>query len=133
VTVAVQDTLKGPQQRQITFRQFIWDSVDKRTAAGYRKGQALLLFLMKETPEGFTGTAGLNQGRMSISGAPGQAIIQTRTPPAHLFAGVEDALAREKKTLGRSIRTAVRSENANVPLDEFKQAVRDLANLRRSQ
>jgi hypothetical protein len=133
VTVAVRDTLKGPRQKQFTYRQFIWDARDRSDVAGYRKGQELLLFLTKETPEGFTGTVGLNQGRMSIRRGSTGAFVQPGTPPAQLFAGVESTLAAEKKTVGSSIRKAARSESAVIRLDEMKQAVRDLASHPRAQ
>jgi hypothetical protein len=89
VTIAVDDTIKGSPAKQITYRQFIWDKSDKASLAGYRKGQQLLLFLSKETAEGFTGTAGLNQGRMAIRSANGRSFVHAATPNQKLLAGVD--------------------------------------------
>jgi len=42
-TLRVDETLKGNPGPIFTFRQFIWDVRDRYDAAGYRKGQHLLL------------------------------------------------------------------------------------------
>ena len=66
VTLDVQETLKGAPQKSIQFRQYIWDVRDRRDAAGYRKGEELLLMLVPTSTYGLTSPAGLEQGRFRI-------------------------------------------------------------------
>ena len=67
VTMKVMETLKGSGGEELTFRQFIWDIRDKYDAAGYRKGQELLLLLNATSRYGLTSPAGMDQGRFRIS------------------------------------------------------------------
>ena len=134
VTAAVEDIVKGKAPNQLTYRQFIWDRRDKASLAGYRKGQRLLLFLSKETTEGFTGTAGLNQGRMAIhSDSDGKPVVQAATPNRELLSGMESKLATRNRTLGQGLRAAAKSPDAQLPLNELKQAIRDLESTRRTK
>lgn len=134
VTFAVKDVLKGTAAKNITFRQFIWDIRDKQSNGGYVKGQHFLLFLKNENAEGFSGTAGLNQGRMLVRDSPdGTNYVQSSVPNADLLAGVMDKLETHKKVVGRSLRTAVRSPDSPLELNDFKRAVRDLTAIRRSK
>lgn len=66
VTLRVEETLKGEASETLTFRQFIWDIRDRYDAAGYQKGQHVLLLLNSPTRYGLVSTAGLNQGRFRI-------------------------------------------------------------------
>lgn len=66
VTLRLSDTLKGPAQGTFTFRQFIWDVRDRKDAAGYRKGQELLLLMIAPSRYGLSSPAGLEQGRFRI-------------------------------------------------------------------
>ncbi len=66
VTLRVRETLKGQAQGSYTFRQYIWDVRDRHDAAGYRKGQDLLLLMNAPTRYGLTSPAGMQQGRFSI-------------------------------------------------------------------
>lgn len=66
VTLRVEETLKGKAGETLTFRQFIWDIRDRYDAAGYHKGQYVLLLLNSPTRYGLVSTAGLNQGRFRI-------------------------------------------------------------------
>jgi hypothetical protein len=66
VTLALTDTLKGPARESFTFRQFIWDVRDRQDAAGYRKGQELLLLMIPPSRYGLSSPAGLDQGRFRI-------------------------------------------------------------------
>ena len=45
VTMNVEDTLKGSSQKNLQFRQYIWDIRDQLDAAKYAKKQELLLML----------------------------------------------------------------------------------------
>ena len=76
VVMSVGDVLKGPARRTLTFRQFIWDPRDRVDAAGYRRGEELLLFLNPETDAGFTSPVGLTQGRFRVlRGAAGEPMV----------------------------------------------------------
>lgn len=66
VTLRLTDTLKGAAQGTFTFRQFIWDVRDSQDAAGYRKGQDLLLLMIAPSRYGLSSPAGLHQGRFRI-------------------------------------------------------------------
>jgi hypothetical protein len=66
VTLQVRETLKGEAGPTFTFRQFIWDIRDRYDAAGYRKGQDLLLLMNPPTRYGLSSPAGLEQGRFRI-------------------------------------------------------------------
>ena len=67
VNVRVAETLKGTASAVVTFRQFVWDIRDKYDAAGYRKGEELLLLLNRRSTYGLTSPAGMDQGRFEIS------------------------------------------------------------------
>jgi hypothetical protein len=66
VTLRLTDTLKGSARETFTFRQFIWDMRDRQDAAGYRKGQELLLLMIAPSRYGLSSPAGLEQGRFRI-------------------------------------------------------------------
>jgi hypothetical protein len=66
VTLRLSDTLKGTARETFTFRQFIWDVRDRQDAAGYRKGQELLLLMIAPSRYGLSSPAGLEQGRFRI-------------------------------------------------------------------
>lgn len=66
VTLRLSDTLKGSARETFTFRQFIWDVRDRGDAAGYRKGQELLLLMIAPSRYGLSSPAGLDQGRFRI-------------------------------------------------------------------
>lgn len=66
VTLRLTETLKGSAQGTFTFRQFIWDVRDRQDAAGYRKGQDLLLLMIAPSRYGLSSPAGLEQGRFRI-------------------------------------------------------------------
>lgn len=67
VTLQVSQKLKGSSGSLLTFRQFVWDIRDKYEAAGYRKGQDLLLLLNPISSYGLTSPVGMDQGRFEIS------------------------------------------------------------------
>ena len=66
VSVNVQDVLKGSADKTFTFRQFVWDFRERTNAAGYVKGQEMLLFLRPPSRYGLTSPAGLQQGRFIV-------------------------------------------------------------------
>jgi hypothetical protein len=66
VTLRLSETLKGDAQGSYTFRQYIWDIRDRQDAAGYRKGQHLLLLMNAPSRYGLASPVGLGQGRFRI-------------------------------------------------------------------
>jgi len=66
VSVRVDQTLKGAPQKTLTFRQYIWDQRDRLGAAGYRKGEELILLLGPVSQYGLTSPVGLEQGRFRV-------------------------------------------------------------------
>jgi hypothetical protein len=66
VTLRIHEVIKGNAGENFIFRQFIWDARDRLNAAGYVKGQELLLLLNPSTKLGFSTPAGLEQGRFRI-------------------------------------------------------------------
>jgi len=66
VKLQVKETLKGQARGEFTFRQYIWDIRDSKDAAGYQKGQDLLLMMIAPSQYGLSSPAGLEQGRFLI-------------------------------------------------------------------
>jgi hypothetical protein len=92
VTLRVRETLKGGAQGTFTFRQYIWDIRDRWDAAGYRKGQDLLLILNAPTRYGFTSPVGIEQGRFRIQpDGKGGFTALNGTGNARLFDGLAGA------------------------------------------
>ena len=99
VTLRLTDTLKGSAQGSFTFRQFIWDVRDRQDAAGYRKGQDLLLLMIAPSRYGLSSPAGLEQGRFRIErDRKGREVAINGTGNFKLFEGL-DAGAKSAVTL----------------------------------
>jgi len=96
VTVRVRETLKGEARGNFTFRQYIWDIRDRWDAAGYRKGQDLLLVLNAPTRYGLTSPVGIEQGRFRIQrDRNGGFVALNGTGNLHLLDGVAEAAAKD--------------------------------------
>jgi hypothetical protein len=67
VTLQVDEAIKGQIGTSYSFRQFIWDPRDRQDAAGYQKGQNLLLLLTNPNSNGLSSPVGLEQGRFQLS------------------------------------------------------------------
>ncbi len=90
VTLRLTDTLKGSAQGIFTFRQFIWDVRDRQDAAGYRKGQDLLLLMIAPSRYGLSSPAGLEQGRFRIErDRKGREVAINGTGNFKLFEGLD--------------------------------------------
>jgi len=126
VTMRVSETLKGKAGATLTFRQFIWDIRDRYDAAGYRKGQRLLLLLNGETSYGLQSPAGLEQGRFLISQDRGGKPMATNGRNNQgLFRSTEQSLgARGVKLPDRLLTLARQHQRGAVALDDLKQFVR---------
>jgi hypothetical protein len=128
VTLRVEDTLKGQTAQNLTFREFIWDFRDKHDAAGYRKGQEIVLFLNKPTTDGLTSTSGVQQGRFAVEhDRSGQAFVRANSTNHVLLAGVDKRFAAKGKSMPASLKRAQKSDAERITLADFKSTVRDLA------
>jgi len=95
VTLRVQETLRGAAQGTLTFRQYIWDARDRLDAAGYGKGQDLLLLLNAPTRYGLTSPVGIGQGRFRIRpDGRGGFTAMNDTGNVRLFEGIPGTAGR---------------------------------------
>jgi hypothetical protein len=129
VTVSVADTLKGSQNRTVTFRQFIWDQRDRADAAGYRRGDNVILFLNAPTEIGFVSPVGLTQGRFRIQrGHDGQPMVANLANNVHLLEGVQTSeIAPRISAHARAALTQAVATPGPMSLSDFKEVVRAMA------
>lgn len=124
VTLRVTDTLKGTAGQTYTFRQFIWNPRDIANAAGYRKGQELLLLLHTANQNGLSSTVGLGQGRFRIiRDAQGKATALNAYTNAGLFRGMVSPSPRVK-SLSPKAQQALSSSGGPIDLDALKEIIR---------
>jgi hypothetical protein len=96
VTLRVRETLKGDATGQYAFRQYIWDARDRLDAAGYRKGQEMLLLLLAPNRHGLSSPAGLDQGRFRIThDRSGRELAMNGRANLRLFEGLQEESAKE--------------------------------------
>jgi hypothetical protein len=128
VTLRVAETLKGDVEPTFTFRQFIWDIRDRYDAAGYRKGQHLLLLMNPPTRYGLTSPAGLEHGRFRISrDAAGHESAVNGRGNAGLFRGLAAQLDRKRVNLGPRAAAMIRQNQAGpIALDDLRELTRQL-------
>ncbi len=95
VRLRVEEAVKGAPGKTYTFRQFIWDVRDRFDAAGYKKGQRLLLLLTRPNENGLSSPAGLEQGRFRIErDAAGRDLALNGRANSGLLRDVESRAAR---------------------------------------
>lgn len=126
IAMDVDSTLKGAPSRTLQFRQYIWDIRDQFDAAGYKKGQELLLLLGPVSQYGLTSPVGLEQGRFVISrDSSGKAKAVNGAGNVGLFASVEQRARQQGVQLSPKARTLLRTSKAGpVPLDALEDAIR---------
>ena len=126
VTLRVEETLKGSLGEEYTFRQFIWDLRDRATAAGYRKGQSLLLLMNKTTPYGLTSPTGLGQGRFQLTrDRAGRQWAVNGYRNAGLFHGLDEDLPRRGIRLPQPLASLVAEHRAGpVARDDLTELIR---------
>jgi hypothetical protein len=84
--------LKGPAQRDFTFRQYVWDLRGRMGEASYRKGDDLLLLMIEPSRYGLSSPAGMGQGRFLVTrDASGREFAVNGTGNARLFEGMREA------------------------------------------
>jgi hypothetical protein len=128
VTLSVEETLKGPARRTMEFRQYIWDISDQRNAAGYTKGEELLLMLGPVSQYGLTSPVGLEQGRFRVVREKGQATAVNGRGNLGLFQSVEQRARTQGIALSAKTASLLRrKEPGPVPLTELQDAIRTFA------
>lgn len=129
VTIRVREAVKGGARGTFTFRQYIWDIRDRWDAAGYRKGQDLLLVLNPPTRYGLTSPVGIEQGRFRIRpDGKGGLLALNGTGNAHLFGGVAAAAAGKGIALTpEQAALTARQRGGPVELGELMAMFRTLA------
>jgi len=125
VTLRVEETFKGHATTSLTFRQFIWDARDRMDAAGYRKGQHLLLLLNPPTPLGLSSPAGLEQGRFRILlDASGREWAVNGAGNAGLLHNLGSALKRRRATLTPRVASIIAAEMpGHLELDDLREVL----------
>lgn len=104
VTLRVKETLKGPVQRDFTFRQYVWDLRSRMGEAPYRKGDDLLLLMIEPSRYGLSSPAGMGQGRFTIMrDASGRELAINGTGNARLFEGMSEAQAGKSTALSADL------------------------------
>ncbi len=128
VTLRVAESLKGDAGQTFTFRQFIWDIRDRYDAAGYRKGQHLLLLMNPPTRYGLMSPAGLEQGRFRITrDAEGHETAVNGLGNAGLFRGLDQQLQGKRLKLGPRATALIRLHRSGpVALDDLRELTREL-------
>lgn len=128
VTLRVREVLKGDTGPTFTFRQFIWDIRDRYDAAGYRKGQNLLLLMNPTTRYGLSSPAGLEQGRFRIRRAPdGRELAVNGHGNADLFRNLQQQLTRQRIELAPQAASLIQQHPSGpLPLDGLRDMIQQL-------
>jgi hypothetical protein len=108
------------------FRQYVWDIRDQRSAAGYMKGEEMILMLGPVSQYGLTSPIGLDQGRFRVVREKGQVTAVNGRGNVGLF----DSLAERARTRGVALSaktaTGLRRDRP-APLTELQDAIRTFA------
>jgi hypothetical protein len=125
VSLRVTQSLKGNSGAVLTFRQFIWDIRDKYEAAGYRKGQELLLLLNPVSTYGLTSPAGMDQGRFEIvRGRRGPPVAVNGYGNVGLFSNMSRQMPQAKSGLSQASSTLlIQHRNGPVPLVQLEELI----------
>lgn len=108
VTLRVKETLKGPVQRDFTFRQYVWDLRGRMGETSYRKGDDLLLLMIEPSRYGLSSPAGMGQGRFLITrDATGREFAVNGHANARLFDGLAPAQSSKAASLSVPSRSLV--------------------------
>lgn len=129
ITLRVHETMKGQVGETYQFRQYIWDLRDRQDAAGYAKGQELLLFLTAPSPYGLSSPVGLEQGRFRITrDREGTRYAVNGRGNAGLFRELKPELERRRLSLSpRLSQLTTQHRRGPIALDDFRELVRQVA------
>lgn len=129
VTLHVHETLKGQADETFTFRQYVWDLRSRMNAAGYKKGQDVLLMMIAPSRYGLSSPAGVEQGRFRIErDATGREIAVNSHNNLRLFDGVGAKMAKEGAVLSPASASLVaKHRRGPVEFRELAALIRELA------
>lgn len=129
VQLQVKETLKGQSDGTFTFRQYIWDFRDRKGAAGYHKGQDLLLMMIEPSKYGLSSPAGLDQGRFMITrDSAGREFAVNGHGNLKLFDGISAQVAAKGIPLSARTSSLVRKHAGGpVELRDLTALIRELA------
>ena len=128
VTVRVKEVLKGNSPATYTFRQYIWDMRDRFDAAGYRKGQQLLLLMNSPNQFGLTSPVGLEQGRFQIVRASnGELMAVNGRGNAGLFTNTQAGTQSKKMALSPAASKMLLTKHGAVRVADLSEVIRALA------
>jgi hypothetical protein len=129
VTVSAESVLKGKTGQTYTFRQFIWDPRDKIDAAGYRKGQEVLLLMNAVNENGLTSPVGMVQGRFRIvTDSKGKKSALNGQDNFGLFQNVTSTAPSAMARLSTATSRAVTNHRAGpIQVAQLEEVIRALA------
>jgi hypothetical protein len=129
VTLRVEEALKGNPPQFLTFRQFIWDVRDRFDAAGYAKGQELLLLMNAPTKYGLSSPAGMEQGRFRVlHDARGNKTAVNGYGNSQLFHQLPQQMKSQGVQLSAPTAALVAKPGGGaVPLDQLEEVIRQFA------
>jgi hypothetical protein len=129
VTIRVRETMKGATSGTYTFRQYFWDARDRYDAAGYRKGQDLLLLMIAPSEYGLSSPAGMQQGRFRIErDRAGREVAVNGMNNLRLFDGVPEAAMRQGAPLtAKQASLAAKHRKGPIELAELEAMIRAFA------
>lgn len=128
VTLRLSDTLKGSARESFTFRQFIWDVRDRQDAAGYRKGQELLLLMIAPSRYGLSSPAGLDQGRFRIErDRSGRVVATNGMGNFRLFDGLDAGTKSAAALSARQASLVAKHRKGPVDAAELTEMIRTFA------
>jgi hypothetical protein len=129
VTLRVRETLKGDARGTFQFRQHIWDIRDRWDAAGYRKGQDVLLLMIAPSRYGLSSPAGMTQGRFRIErDRSGHELAVNGSGNIRLFDGIVEAANSKGVTLtARQAALVAKHRGGPVALSELRGMIRAFA------
>jgi hypothetical protein len=129
VSLRVREAIKGDAGDVFTFRQYVWDVRDRMDAAGYRKGQDLLLLMRAPNRNGLSSPAGLEQGRFRIEhDSKGREVAINGYGNLRLFDGLGAAIAKDGVSLtARQASLVARHRGGPIDARELTALIRQLA------
>jgi len=125
VTLRLHETLKGDAQSTYTFRQYIWDLRDRQEAAGYRKGQHLLLLMNPPSRYGLTSPVGLEQGRFRIQrDRSGREVVLNGAGNSRLFERLTGPAAKPAALTVQQATLVAKHRSGPLALEELSDIIR---------
>ena len=127
VTLRVKKTLKGQVGDTFVFRQYIWDIRDRYDAAGYQKGQEVLLMMLTPNRYGLTSPAGMDQGRFRIlRNREGKEVAVNGVGNFKLFHGMEAQVQAKAARLSPQLAKMLQEKRARpVPVQDLELLITD--------